>query len=294
MCAYQAMSRSIGLIGFGEAAQTFVGKAQWPDGLRAYDIKTIDDSSRSLKLAEYETFGVTPCRTNRDAVERSSHVFSLVTADQALVAANETARDVQPDSWFFDMNSVAPAKKRAAAKSISSSNARYVDVAIMAPVIPAALDVPLLVSGEHADDAATQLIALGFKKVKAVGSKIGDASAIKMIRSVMIKGIEALTAECLLAASKADIVGELLTSLGAGWENRADYNFDRMLLHGNRRAAEMEEVCDTLVDFGIAPLMSAATVKRQRALGQLGCGKTLETLHDKLSFVRSTSKADAL
>jgi hypothetical protein len=138
------------------------------------------------------------------------------------------------------------------------------------------------------------LKALGFKDVKAVGKKVGDASAIKMIRSVMIKGIEALTAECLLAASKADIVEELLASLGADWESRADYNLDRMLVHGNRRAAEMEEVCDTLTEFGIAPLMSSATVQRQRALGQLSAHSALETLQDKLSYIRNTSKADAL
>ena len=294
MCAYRGMSRSIGLIGFGEAAQTFVGKAQWPDAARAFDIKTSAESSRDLKLREYTQFGVEPCPSNCEAVKSSSHVFSLVTADNAFAAAKETARYIQPEAWFFDMNSVAPSKKRASAKSISSSGARYVDVAIMAPVIPAALDVPLLLSGEHADDAASELITLGFKKVKAVGPKVGDASAIKMIRSVMIKGIEALTAECLLAASKADIVDELISSLGADWESRADYNFDRMLVHGNRRAAEMEEVCDTLVDFGIAPLMSSATVKRQRALGRLGDHSTLETLHDKILFIRNTSKADAL
>ena len=288
------MDRSIGFIGFGEAAQTFVGEAKWANSISAYDIKTRSQKRRDQKLAEYKKFGITPCESTPAVVGNATVVLSLVTADQALIAAEHAARHLQPESWFFDMNSAAPARKRDAAKSVSASGTRYVDVAIMAPVIPSALGVPLLVSGEHAPDATKELYALGFKNVKAVGAKVGDASAIKMIRSVMIKGIEALTAECLLAASKADIVEELIDAMGSDWAIGADYNLERMLVHGNRRAAEMEEVCDTLVDFGVGPFMSIATVQRQRALGQLGGHNAPRTLDEKLSFIRNNLKADAL
>jgi hypothetical protein len=96
-----------------------------------------------------------------------------------------------------------------------------------------------------------------------------------MIRSVMVKGIEALTAECMLAAAQAGVLDEVLGSLDASerprsWPERADYNLDRMLVHGVRRAAEMEEVVRTLEGLGTGADLTRGTVSRQRAIGALG------------------------
>jgi 3-hydroxyisobutyrate dehydrogenase-like beta-hydroxyacid dehydrogenase len=135
--------------------------------------------------------------------------------------------------------------------------------------------VPLLLSGRDAPAAAVALGALGFSNVRVVGTRIGAASSVKMIRSVIVKGLEALTAEAMLAADAAGVTDELLASLDASdkarpWQDRADYNLDRMLVHGLRRAEEMEEVVKTLEDLGVEPAMSRGTVARQRALGSLG------------------------
>ena len=113
--------------------------------------------------------------------------------------------------------------------------------------------------------AGQSLAAIGFARIEVAGPNIGDAAAVKMIRSVMVKGIEALTAECILAANRAGVTDAVIASLDAstkarGWGERADYNFDRMLAHGTRRAAEMEEVARTLEDLGIAPAMTRATM----------------------------------
>jgi len=142
-------------------------------------------------------------------------------------------------------------------------------VAVLAPVNPARMNVPLLISGAHAGQAETLLKAAGFAKTRVVGDEIGRASAIKMIRSVMVKGIEALTAEMMLAATKAGVVDEVLSSLDASekaqsWFERAEYNVERMTTHGLRRAAEMEESAKTLEALGVEPLMTSGTVKRQR------------------------------
>jgi 3-hydroxyisobutyrate dehydrogenase-like beta-hydroxyacid dehydrogenase len=185
-------------------------------------------------------------------------VLSLVTADQSLSVARAAARQIAKATLFCDMNSVAPATKRAAGSAIEGAGGRYVDVAIMAPVHPQRLGVPILLSGPDAEAAAELLRELGFSKVRCVGSTVGEASSIKMIRSVIVKGIEALTAEAMLAAYQAGVTEEVLASLDAsekaqGWAERADYNLDRMLIHGRRRAEEVEEALRTLEDLGVSP-----------------------------------------
>ncbi|MEL0210198.1 MAG: DUF1932 domain-containing protein [Novosphingobium sp.] len=142
-------------------------------------------------------------------------------------------------------------------------------MAVLAPVNPARMNVPLLISGSHAAEAEARLRAAGFARTRVVGNEIGRASAIKMIRSIMVKGIEALTAEMMLAASKAGVVDEVLSSLDGSekpqsWFERAEYNVERMTTHGLRRAAEMEESCKTLESLGVEPVMTSGTVRRQR------------------------------
>ena len=144
----------------------------------------------------------------------------------------------------------------------------------MAPVLPARREVPMLVSGPYAEAALGALAAIGMTRATDAPGPGGTASAIKMIRSVMVKGLEALTAECVLAAEAAGVLGPVLASLDAGpppatWCGRADYNLERMMVHGERRAAEMEEVVRTLDALGTGSAMSRATFVRQRALGRL-------------------------
>jgi len=264
------MAHRIALIGFGEAAQAFAAAAGWNGDAAAFDIKTEAAETRDAKRADYARLGVAGCARAREALAGAPAVLSLVTADAALAAARENAGHLGAGALWFDMNSVAPETKRAAEAAIAAAGGRYVDAAVMAPVHPKRTSVPLLVSGPHAEAGAAALGDLGFRDVRCVGAHVGAASAIKMIRSVMVKGIEALTAECVLAAHRAGVVDEVLSSLGPDWATRADYNLERMLAHGLRRAAEMEESARTLEDLGVAPLMTRGTIARQRGLGALG------------------------
>jgi len=264
------MAHKIALIGFGEAAQAFAAAAGWADGAGAFDIKTEAAETRAAKLADYARHGVTGYGSAATALAETPAALSLVTADAALAVAQDYARHLPADALWFDMNSVSPETKRAAETAVTAAGGRYVDVAVMAPVHPKRTSAPLLLSGPHAEAGAAVLQGLGFRDVRCVGTRVGDASAIKMIRSVMVKGIEALTAECVLAARRAGVVDEVLSSLGGDWTQKADYNLERMLAHGLRRAAEMEESARTLEDLGVAPLMTRGTIARQRALGALG------------------------
>lgn len=266
------MVSTVTFIGFGEAGRAFARP-----GARAYDRKTDVAGMRAGKLADYAAAGVAGFDDAQAALDGAELVMSLVTADQALAAARDNASRIGAGTFWLDMNSVAPGTKRAAADAVEAAGGRYVDVAVMAPVDPAGLNVPLLVAGPHAEAAAAMLREYGFAKVSVAGPAIGDASAIKMIRSVMVKGIEALTAECILAADRAGVADAVLSSLDAswreqGWAGRVDYNLDRMLAHGTRRAAEMEEVARTLTELGIDPAMTRGTIARQRELGALGIG----------------------
>lgn len=256
---------TVALIGFGEAARTFAIAGGWGGEARAYDIKTNDPAQRATKMAAYADAGVTGCASNEEALSGAASVLSLVTADQALAVAQNISAS-HHGIFYFDMNSVAPDTKRAARDLLAPKDIRYVDVAIMSPVDPLAVDAPLLVSGEHAEAGAGELDKLGFTNVRVVGNEVGQASAIKMIRSVMIKGIEALTAEMMLAARAANVEADVLASLGEDWTRRAAYNLERMQTHGLRRAAEMEESAKTLTALGVDPVMTRGTIIRQREM----------------------------
>lgn len=259
-----------------------------------FDRKLADPATRDAKLADFAAFHIPPAVTNQAAVEGRAVILSLVTADQARAAAEETAQAIAPGALFCDLNSVAPETKRHAAHAIEQAGGRYVDVAVMAPVHPLGRKVPLLVAGPRAEAGAAALAAIGFTNVRIVGDSIGAASAIKMIRSVMVKGLEALTAECLLAAEAAGVRDEVLASLDASerarpWAERGAYNLERMIVHGGRRAEEMEEVVKTLDTLGTGSAMARATTERQRAIGALGVAPkdslnaTLALLNARLS-----------
>jgi 3-hydroxyisobutyrate dehydrogenase-like beta-hydroxyacid dehydrogenase len=283
------MEHEPALIGYGEAGSTFALAGQWSAGARTYDI--LEDRRTVAAQA-----GIRACDTAAAAMDGCGLVLSMVTADQALAAAKEAGRHIKTGAIFCDLNSVSPETKRQAATAVEQSGGHYVDVAIMSPVNPARLNVPLLLSGAAAPEAERALSGLGFTNCRVVGPQVGQASAVKMIRSVIVKGMEALTAEAMLAADAAGVMDEVLASLDLSeksrpWADRADYNLDRMMVHGTRRAAEMEEVCATLESLGVEPLLSRGTVERQRQIGSLRL-RPASGLRAKLSQLEER-KADA-
>ena len=262
------MDFKLALIGCGEAGSTFAGAAEWGGSARSWDIL-------AERRASMAATGVIAAEDAAEALAGADLVLSLVTADAALAAAREYAPLLKPGAVWCDMNSVAPATKMSAAQAVEAAGGCYVDGAVLAPVHPARLAVPLLLAGHAAAEAEAMLREAGFDNIRVVGQDVGRASAIKMIRSVMVKGIEALTAEMMLAARAAGVADEVLASLDASekvrsWHDRAAYNLDRMVTHGARRAAEMEESAKTLAALGVDPVMTRGTVARQSEMaGQI-------------------------
>lgn len=264
------MERRLALIGFGEAGSTFARAGGWGLRAQAYDIAP----DRASAMAE---LGVAACASTAQALADAAVILSLVTADSALAVAEAAAPGLAPGALWCDMNSVAPVTKRAAARAVEAAGGRYVDVAVLAPVNPARMAVPLLLSGAAAEEARGALAALGFADLRLVGESIGRASAIKMIRSVMVKGIEALTAEMMLAAEAAGVTDEVLASLDASekpmsWPERAAYNLERMATHGLRRASEglQEHIVRYVVPAGEA-------LKKAKELAERIAKNSLET-----------------
>ncbi|MEI4488764.1 DUF1932 domain-containing protein [Frigidibacter sp. MR17.14] len=264
----------LAFIGFGEAAEAFA--KGWGSSVacrtRAFDEKS--GPAADLPRARAAASGVTLCGTRDDALQGAGAVFCLVTADRATRAAEEAAAALAPGALWLDGNSCSPGAKRRSAEVIEAAGGRYVDVAIMAPVYPKLHETPLLIAGPHAVAALELLEELGMR-AKIAGPKVGEASATKMIRSVMIKGMEALTAECLLAARRAGIEDRILGSLSASnpeinWPKQAAYNLERMMVHGQRRAAEMREVAITLDELGLPNGLAGATADWQQRIGDLG------------------------
>ena len=262
-------------IGFGEAGQAIASglREAGVESIAAWDILFPKDEGARLRQAG-ETMGARLASSAADAVSSSDIIVSAVTAASSLEAAQSVAPHIAGNPYYLDINSVSPGRKQATARLLDGT-ARYVDVAILAPIHPRRHQTPLLLAGPHAQAMMPLLVDELEMRGTIASGEIGAAAALKMIRSVMIKGIEALTAECFLAAQRAGITQEVAASLHNNyptldWDKVIAYNLERMASHGIRRADEMEQVAVTLAELGIEPLMANATVARQRQMGELG------------------------
>jgi 3-hydroxyisobutyrate dehydrogenase-like beta-hydroxyacid dehydrogenase len=261
--------KRIAIIGFGEAGGIFATDLS-SSGLQVAitDIVLGKSGEREAMLDKAGTAGVAAHANYRDAIAGCDLVISAVTSSSSLDAALEATQFLESGQIYLDINSVSPDKKREIARAIDCTQAKFVEAAVMAPVSPQRLKVPMLLGGAHAEHVAALLSRVGMN-AKAVNARIGVASAIKMCRSLLVKGFEALTVECLFAARRYEAEEEVLDSLDAsypamGWKgDLPDYLVSRVAQHGRRRAAEMREVAAALRDVAIEPHMALATAVRQ-------------------------------
>ncbi|ELX9621952.1 NAD(P)-dependent oxidoreductase [Klebsiella variicola] len=259
---------TIAFIGFGEAGGILAADLARENTVTIWDCK-LNGPAREAMGKKARDSRVQVGSSLAQALEGATLVFSTVTAGEALKVAQQAAALLQPGQYFLDLNSVAPETKRQAAEHFLPG--AYIDVAVMAPVPPARLQTPLLIGGPQAEAIAPRLQGLGLN-ARYGASTVGQVSAIKMCRSVMIKGLEALTTECLFAAREYGVEEEVLSSLhhsfpSLGWTGAfPDYLISRVAEHGIRRSEEMEEVVKTLRDVGSAGIMSEAIAKSQRQL----------------------------
>ena len=257
------MTEKIAIIGFGEAGQ-YIGRGLAREGktqISAYDLRHAEPA-----LIEAAKSGGIALRDSPAAVEGVTFVFSFVTASSAVDAVRAAAKHLKPGQIYIDCNSVSPATKRAVADAVAASGATFIEAAIMAPVPGPDHKVPILVSAPGAPAVAARLNAIGMT-IDVAGERIGDASLSKMLRSIFIKGIEALMLESLTAARRAGIEERIIDSVqqtipGIDWRALAAYNFERTATHGKRRAAEMYESAATVAELGLDPFVTEGIARR--------------------------------
>ncbi len=252
------------LLGFGEVGQVFA--ADLGSGFTAWDLAFADpDSGPSQALAR---FAVGRPETAAQAVSPAGLVICAVTAAQDQAAAESVADAIRPGTYFMDVNSASPGQKIAAAAIIEAAGGRYVEAVIMSPIGNKRLASPVLLGGPHAEAFLPLAREIGFSGAVFYGTELGRASATKLCRSVIIKGMEALLMESLLTARHYGVEREVLNSLsdffpGQDWDELARYMISRAVLHGTRRAEEMREAARTVAEAGLDPRMSRATSELQ-------------------------------
>lgn len=274
------MFKRIAIIGFGEVGGIF-GKDFAKQGIAVsvFDILLASKRHRQPMLAKARSCRVRVEDSLSDCIRKAELVISAVTASSALDVARDAGPLLGRGQIFLDINSVSPGTKRIAASYVERNQAHFVEAAVMEAVPRQRLKVPMLLGGSHAAEAGERLRSLGMNAT-AFSDQIGVASAVKMCRSVMIKGLEALAVECLFAARQYGAEDAVLESLAAtypslGWKDHLpDYLISRVAEHGRRRAAEMREVAQALKDVGLEPTMALATAQRQEwVVGKMAEGK---------------------
>jgi 3-hydroxyisobutyrate dehydrogenase-like beta-hydroxyacid dehydrogenase len=266
---------SIAFLGFGEVGKRFSRDLLANDGIgiAAYDILLDDPAQRAAMQEAARAIGVT-CFSNAAAACRGADiVVSAVTADMAEAVAADTARFLKAGQIYLDVNSASPSTKTRAAAAVNASGASYVEAAVMAAVKEPGIRVPILAGGPAAEEAATRLNALGMN-VAPVALEYGRASAIKLCRSIMIKGIEALMVDCARASRHWGVERDVYGSLGQtfpsiAWSDLADNMAERVATHGIRRAAEMREAAQMLSEMGLESELARAVADAQ----ERGAGK---------------------
>jgi 3-hydroxyisobutyrate dehydrogenase-like beta-hydroxyacid dehydrogenase len=286
----------VALIGFGEVGQTLAADLIKAGAeVSAYDI--LFDNSDSVPSRATKSIAVRKAKNASDAVANAELIVSAVTAASDVDAARSVTFGIPRGAFYVDLNSVSPATKAVCARLIDDAGGRYVEAAVMTPIHPRGIASPMLLGGPHAAAFLERAAPLGFD-AKVFSATLGQAAAVKMCRSVIIKGVEALLTESMLAARLYGVEKTVLDSLSdllpAGdWEKIARYFISRSLEHGVRRAEEMREAAKTVAEAGVAPLMTSATVEREdwaaafkSALGEKELGAMLDAIRAQMEAPR--------
>jgi 3-hydroxyisobutyrate dehydrogenase-like beta-hydroxyacid dehydrogenase len=265
---------NIGLVGYGEVGRILAEDLRKQDvKVATYDIKLRSDQAGGALREHASAHGVALTASHADLAAQADFIVSAVTASQAVPVAQACAPAVKQGAWFLDFNSSSPGAKQRAAAQIDGGGGRYVEGAVMTSIPPYRIKVPLLLGGAGAEALAPLLVELGFD-AKVASKELGVASAVKMCRSVVIKGMEAMVIEAFTTARAYGVEDAVLASLketfpGIDWEKQGAYFFQRVIEHGRRRSEEVREVAETVREIGLTPWSAEGTAERQAWVADL-------------------------
>lgn len=262
---------NIGIIGYGEVGKIFAAGLKAKSGvmsMAAWDVKFTHEASGGVELLHASQAGVQACTSMQALCEASSFIISAVTASNTLAVAQEAAQFIRAGTVFLDLNSASPGAKQQCAALIDAAGGQYVEAGVMTSVPPYGIKVPMLLGGLPSKNLAS-LLSNWELDAKAVSDEIGVASAIKMCRSVMIKGLEALVIESYSTARAYGVEDFMISTLqetfpSIDWTSQGAYFFSRVVQHGKRRAEEMREAARTVSEAGFEPLMTRSIADKQQ------------------------------
>lgn len=259
----------VGIVGYGEVGKIFAaGLKPSVAHIVCWDLKLTSPQERESFVQHARSTGVTLCEGMQELCGQSNLIISAVTASNTLAVATEAAQHLRPGTVFLDLNSASPGTKQLCGAAIEAAGGQYVEAGVMTSVPPYGIRVPMLLGGSQAHALSATLQTWGMD-AKPVSNELGIASAIKMCRSVMIKGLEALVIESYATARAYGVESHVLPTLvetfpSIDWQEQGSYFFSRVAQHGKRRAEEMRESANTVREAGFEPIMASAIAQKHQ------------------------------
>jgi 3-hydroxyisobutyrate dehydrogenase len=273
--------RVIALLGFGEAgsaiARGLCAEGGWrgparpgdnaPRRVIAIDTALDRDARGSALGKEARRLDVAIQGSYTEALGEADLVICAVQGEHALEAAEAAAPLLRKGAHYLDLCTVTGKMSDEDRALIEAAGGRYIDIAVMGGFFKHGIKAPMLVAGEDVEAAVAWMNASGFD-AKVLGPKPGSASSVKMIRSVLIKGVEALGVEAYVTAERQGILEEVMGCMGdvdkVGFANFVGTLVQTHTVHAYRRWEEMGLVGKTLRETGVDPLMTETTERSLR------------------------------
>jgi len=273
---------NVTIIGFGEAGPVF-GRQLLREGLKvtAWDKLQSNSATADRQTNKTRALDIIPASSILEAVSSADLVISTVTASQALQAAEQSVDGLCAGCQWLDLNSVSPATKKSIHDVVAAKDVLFTEGVAMDTVPSKGAQVPILLCGAESQSLSQLLNNIGFN-TRSVSQSLGAASTTKLLRSILIKGMESLFAESMEAAGKVGMEDEVIASMqatypGIDWQTVAGYQLSRATLHAARRAAEMREAQALVQQLGIEPIMATAIAERQQSLSDRDIALNYET-----------------
>jgi 3-hydroxyisobutyrate dehydrogenase-like beta-hydroxyacid dehydrogenase len=258
------VTTAIGVIGLGEAGAAIAAGLQETGQAKVVGFDVRLDVPAVRERAERSGIGL--ATSLADLAASTDVILCLTHASTALSVAESIAEHLTDEHVYSDWNSGGPKLKEDVARVVTATGAGFVDGAVMAAVPGPRHEVPVLLSGAAAARFVAVTAGLGMN-LEVVGERPGQASAVKMLRSLLVKGLEAVILECLVAARRYGAEERVLSSMNGSlpmndWSELASYLTTRTYLHSRRRAEELGQVAATLREAGVEPMVAAGCERR--------------------------------
>ena len=265
---------NIGFIGYGEAAFNIslgLGR-EGVTGIRATDAMMNHEVMGKQVHARAEEAGVTLVNTNKEIAQWADIVFAAVPSSFTMDVCNDIKECLHPGQLYVDVSASTPTTKEAIWEAIKDTGVLFADAAMLGSLPKDKHQVPITASGNGAEKFHELMTPWGMK-ITLAGEKAGAASAIKLVRSIFMKGIAALMIDTMQAADAYGVSDEIVASIGKSLDGISfQSHLDRLVtgtaLHCTRRAAELKGSVAMQEEAGLNPEMTLASKHGHEALAK--------------------------